>query len=67
LSIIEINGSFYSLQRPESYAQWYEQTPDDFVFSLKGPRFITHMRRLKEIESAIPRARPLSPANATRT
>jgi uncharacterized protein YecE (DUF72 family) len=53
LSIIEINGSFYSLQRPESYAQWYEQTPDDFVFSVKGPRFVTHMRRLKEIEKPI--------------
>lgn len=43
---IEINGSFYSLQRPESYAQWYAQTPEGFVFSLKGGRYITHMRRL---------------------
>jgi uncharacterized protein YecE (DUF72 family) len=47
---IEINGSFHSLQRPESYAQWYEQTPEGFVFSLKGGRYITHMRRLQEIE-----------------
>jgi uncharacterized protein YecE (DUF72 family) len=53
LSVIEINGSFYSLQRPESYAKWYEQTPDDFIFSLKGPRYITHMKRLKEIEKPI--------------
>jgi uncharacterized protein YecE (DUF72 family) len=47
---IEINGSFYSLQRPQSYAQWYADTPDDFVFALKGPRFITHMLRLREVE-----------------
>jgi uncharacterized protein YecE (DUF72 family) len=53
LSIIEINGSFYALQRPESYAKWYEETPDDFVFSVKGPRYITHMKRLKEIEKPI--------------
>jgi uncharacterized protein YecE (DUF72 family) len=52
-STIEINGSFYSLQRPESYAQWYSQTPDGFVFSLKGSRYITHMRRLHEIEEAL--------------
>jgi uncharacterized protein YecE (DUF72 family) len=53
LSIIEINGSFYSLQRPESYAKWYEQTPADFIFSLKAPRYISHMKRLKEIETPI--------------
>ena len=38
---LEINGSFYSLQRPESYALWYEQTPPGFVFALKGGRY-TH-------------------------
>jgi uncharacterized protein YecE (DUF72 family) len=53
LPIIEINGTFYSLQRPESYVQWYEQTPADFIFSLKGPRYITHMRRLREIEKPL--------------
>jgi uncharacterized protein YecE (DUF72 family) len=47
---IEINGSFYSLQRPELYARWYAETPTGFVFSLKGGRYITHMRRLKDIE-----------------
>jgi|SRR5579884_176725 len=46
---IEINGSFYSLQRPSSYQTWYEQTPDDFVFSVKGGRFITHMKKLKDV------------------
>jgi uncharacterized protein YecE (DUF72 family) len=53
LPIIEINGTFYSLQRPASYIQWYEQTPDDFMFSLKGPRYITHVRRLREIEQPL--------------
>jgi uncharacterized protein YecE (DUF72 family) len=48
--IIEINGSFYSLQRPESWRNWYEDTPADFVFSIKGPRFITHILRLGDFE-----------------
>ncbi|MCJ8521277.1 uncharacterized protein YecE (DUF72 family) [Pseudorhizobium tarimense] len=47
---IEINGTFYSLQMPQDFTTWREATPDDFVFSVKGPRFITHMKRLKEIE-----------------
>ena len=46
---IEVNGTFYSLQRPESFAKWAQAVPEDFVFSLKGPRFITHIRRLKVI------------------
>jgi len=50
LSTIEINGSFYSLQRPESYSSWYADTPDDFVFAVKGSRYITHMKRLRDIE-----------------
>jgi uncharacterized protein YecE (DUF72 family) len=50
---IELNGSFYALQRPKSYTEWYAQTPDDFVFSIKGPRFITHVRRLKDIEKPL--------------
>lgn len=50
---IEINGTFYSLQRPDSYATWYDQTPDDFVFAVKGPRYITHIRRLKNIEAPL--------------
>lgn len=47
---IEINGTFYALQRPASYAAWAAQTPDDFVFAVKAPRFITHVRRLKDVE-----------------
>jgi uncharacterized protein YecE (DUF72 family) len=50
LSSIELNGSFYALQQPQSYADWYRQTPPDFVFSVKGNRFITHQRRLRDIE-----------------
>jgi uncharacterized protein YecE (DUF72 family) len=53
LGSIEINGSFYSLQRPQSWANWYEQTPDDFVFSVKAPRYITHIRRLDDVEKPI--------------
>jgi uncharacterized protein YecE (DUF72 family) len=49
LGSIEINGTFYSLQRPESFANWAAQTPDDFMFSVKAPRYLTHIRRLKEI------------------
>ena len=47
---LEINGSFYSLQRPEYYRQWHDETPADFVFALKGSRFITHMKKLRDIE-----------------
>jgi uncharacterized protein YecE (DUF72 family) len=47
---IEINGSFYSLQRPEHYARWRDATPDGFVFSVKGPRFVTHMLKLRDCE-----------------
>lgn len=50
LDSIEINGSFYSLQRPSSYLRWYEETPQDFRFALKGSRFITHMKKLKGVE-----------------
>jgi uncharacterized protein YecE (DUF72 family) len=53
LSTIEINGSFYSLQRPEYYARWRDETPPGFVFSVKGGRYITHMKRLREIEAPL--------------
>lgn len=53
LPSIEINGTFYSLQRPSSYARWYEQTPADFVFAVKAPRFITHLKRLRDVEAPI--------------
>jgi uncharacterized protein YecE (DUF72 family) len=53
LSSIELNGSFYSLQRPESYARWYADTPADFVFSVKGPRYVTHMLRLRDVATPL--------------
>ncbi|WP_245999971.1 DUF72 domain-containing protein [Nocardioides pocheonensis] len=53
LTSIEINGSFYSLQRPSSYRRWHDETPDDFVFAVKGGRFITHMKRLRDIDAPL--------------
>jgi len=50
---IEINGSFYSLQSPSSYRRWRDETPPGFVFAVKGPRYITHMRRLNEVEKPL--------------
>jgi uncharacterized protein YecE (DUF72 family) len=50
MTSVEVNGSFYSLQRPTSYARWRDATPDDFVFSVKGSRFITHMKRLTDVD-----------------
>jgi uncharacterized protein YecE (DUF72 family) len=50
---IELNGSFYSLQRPKNFLQWYSETPNDFIFSVKAPQFITHIRRLKDIEGPV--------------
>ena len=50
---IEINGTFYALQRPDSFARWYDDTPEGFVFTVKGPRFVTHLRRLREIETPL--------------
>jgi uncharacterized protein YecE (DUF72 family) len=53
LTSIEINGSFYALQKPESYRKWRDQTPDGFVFAVKGSRFITHMKRLADAEEPL--------------
>lgn len=50
LPTIEINGSFYSLQEPDYYARWRDETPPGFVFSVKAPKYITHQRRLKAVE-----------------
>ncbi|HEX4883370.1 MAG TPA: DUF72 domain-containing protein [Casimicrobiaceae bacterium] len=47
---IELNGSFYSLQTPQAYAGWHAATPDGFVFAVKGPRFVTHMKQLIDVE-----------------
>jgi uncharacterized protein YecE (DUF72 family) len=53
LPSIELNGSFYSLQRPESYAAWHDATPPGFVFSIKGNRYLTHVLRLREIDGPL--------------
>jgi uncharacterized protein YecE (DUF72 family) len=53
MTSIEINGSFYSLQRPESYRSWTEQVPAGFVFSVKGPRFVTHLKKLADVRTPV--------------
>src|SRR5579875_3139204 len=49
-STVEINGTFYSLQKPQFFRQWSAQTPDDFVFAVKGSRYLTHMLKLRNAE-----------------
>ncbi|MCC8400641.1 DUF72 domain-containing protein [Paraburkholderia sp. MMS20-SJTN17] len=55
LTSIEINGTFYGLQKPASYEKWYQETPDDFVFSLKAPRYATNRKVLAEAGETIER------------
>ena len=50
---LELNGSFYSLQRPEYYEEWYRDTPPGLVFAVKGSRYITHVLRLTKIEKPL--------------
>jgi uncharacterized protein YecE (DUF72 family) len=50
---IEINGTFYSLQRPERFRSWVEQTPDGFLFAVKGPRFVTHLKQLRDVRTPV--------------
>lgn len=50
---VEVNGSFYSLLKPQTYRAWYEETPGDFLFALKGSRFITHNKKLKYVETPL--------------
>ncbi|MFL9824923.1 DUF72 domain-containing protein [Rhodoplanes sp. SY1] len=53
LTSIEINGTFYRSQTPDSFAKWRDETPDDFVFALKGPRFATNRRILAEAGGSV--------------
>ncbi len=55
LTSIEINGTYYGSQKPESFARWHDETPDDFVFSVKGPRFATNRRVLGEAGESVAR------------
>jgi uncharacterized protein YecE (DUF72 family) len=50
LQTVEINGTFYSLTRPETCTVWRSSVPDGFVFAVKGSRYITHMLKLKNFE-----------------
>src|ERR1700745_1371136 len=52
---IEINSPFYRTQKPDSFRKWADETPDDFVFSLKGPQFATNRRMLAEAGPSIER------------
>lgn len=55
LTAIEINGTYYGSQKPESFARWREETPEGFVFTVKGPRFATNRRVLAEAGPSIER------------
>jgi len=55
LTAIEVNGTYYGSQKPESFAKWRAETPDDFVFALKGPRFATNRKVLSEAGESIER------------
>ena len=50
---IEINGTFYGTQRPENFDAWRDTVPEDFVFAVKAPRFITHIKRLRDVEAPL--------------
>ena len=50
---VEVNRSFYSLLTPDACRTWYEQTPGGFVFTLKGSRFITHLKKLRDVDTAL--------------
>lgn len=52
-STVELNGSFYSLQRPDSYLRWRAAVPDGFVFAVKGSRYISHMLALRDAREAL--------------
>jgi uncharacterized protein YecE (DUF72 family) len=53
LNSIELNGTFYSTQKPQSFQAWRKDTPDDFAFAIKGSQFITHIRKLENVEGAL--------------
>lgn len=55
VTAIEINGTFYGAQKPASFRRWYSETPEDFVFSLKGPRYATHRNDLAAAAPSIER------------
>ncbi len=52
-SALEINGSFYTQIKPETYQRWRDETPPGFVFALKGHRFVTHHKQLRDVDESI--------------
>jgi uncharacterized protein YecE (DUF72 family) len=53
INSIKINGTFYSLQRPSSFKKWADKTLDNFLFSLNGPKYITHIKKMKDIRQPL--------------
>lgn len=53
LDSVEVNGSFYSLQRPSSWERWRDETPPDFRFAVKGSRYVTHLKRLRDVRQGL--------------
>ena len=53
MNSIEINGTFYSLQRPASFRKWHDETPEDFVLAVKGPKYLTHMKKLSDVHQPL--------------
>ena len=64
LTSIEINGTYYGAQKPATFAKWHDETPEDFVFSLKAPRFATNRRVLAEVDSTMAEATRMAPTLA---
>jgi uncharacterized protein YecE (DUF72 family) len=50
---LEINGTFYCMQRPDAFADWANRAPDDFIYAVKGPRYLTHMLKLRNAEAPL--------------
>lgn len=50
---VEINATFYKTPKPQTFQKWYEETPSNFVFSLKAPKLITHIKKLREIKDPL--------------
>ncbi len=53
MSSVEVNGTFYGTLRPSTFRRWSGETPEHFVFAVKGPRFITHLKRLRDVEAPL--------------
>ena len=53
MNSIELNGTFYSLQRPKSFLKWHDAVPDDFLFAVKGSKYLTHRKALKDVRQPL--------------